>query len=262
MLTLFSHLQLSVIDEMPAGRKEIKTWLISEKKRENSLKWIAETLKNEGPAQALVVCPFIDQSEAEGLDKIAAATETFATLKKFYKGQKLKIALLHGRMKKPDQTEVTDALYKKEIDLLVTTPIVEVGVDLPAASIIVIEAAERFGLASLHQLRGRVGRAGQQAYCLLFTNSKSAETKGRLLKFCDIHNGLELAELDLQRRGAGDLFGTQQHGLDQLQFAEWTNLNLVTLAKQVSDQLTKQKIPIKPFIEIIKKSEDEIPLAN
>lgn len=266
MLTLFSHLQLSVIDEMPAGRKEIKTWLISEKKRSDSLDWIAENISageplTGGPVQALVVCPFIDPSEAEGLDKIAAATQTFTDLKKFYKGKKLRIELLHGRIPEKEQTEITDKLFAKKIDVLVTTPIVEVGVDLPAASIIVIEAAERFGLASLHQLRGRVGRAGQQAYCLLFTNSKSGETTGRLKKFCDIHNGLELAELDLQRRGAGDLFGTQQHGLDNLQFAEWTNLTLVTLAKRVSDKLAQKKIELKPFIEISKKSE-EIPLAN
>ncbi len=267
MLTLFSHLQLSVIDEMPAGRKPIKTWLVPEKKRADSLTWIAEEIakaetETGHKSQALVVCPFIDVSEAEGMDHIAAATQTFEDIKKFYKKSKLRISLLHGRMKKPEQSEITDQLYKREIDILVTTPIVEVGIDLPAASIIVIEASERFGLASLHQLRGRVGRAGQQAYCLLFTNSKSGETKDRLKKFCDIHNGLELAELDLQRRGAGDLFGTQQHGLDQLQFAEWTNLTLVTLAKRVSDQLVSQKIKFTPFIEIAQKQTEEIPLAN
>ncbi len=280
MLTLFSHLQLSVIDEMPAGRKPIKTWLVPETKRLDSLTWIQQQIDSAvaetgHQTQALIVCPFIDQSEAEGLDHIAAATQTYEVLTKFYADQKLKsrttkspqlrMALLHGRLKKPAQTEITDQLYAQKIDLLVTTPIVEVGVDLPAATIIVIEAAERFGLASLHQLRGRVGRAGQQAYCLLFTSSKSDTTTSRLKKFCEIHNGLELAELDLQRRGAGDLFGTQQHGLDQLQFAEWTNLQLVTLAKQVTDQLQKQHLKFTPFIEVAQSPRDngeEIPLAN
>jgi len=268
MLSLFSHLQLSVIDEMPAGRKPIKTWLVPEKKRAESLHWIQQEIEQASTvvgqqSQALIVCPFIDTSEAEGLDHVAAATQTYESIKLFYKGKKLRVSLLHGRMKNPEQLQITEALYNKEIDILVTTPIVEVGIDLPAASIIVIEAAERFGLASLHQLRGRVGRAGQQAYCLLFTSSKSAETTGRLKKFCDIHEGLKLAELDLQRRGAGDLFGTQQHGLDQLRFAEWTNFSLVTLAKQVSDQLIQSHQTWQPFIEIKNSTEQkEIPLAN
>jgi len=261
MLTLFSHLQLSVIDEMPAGRLPIKTWLVPASKRSDSLNWIAETISPN--SQALVVCPFIDPSESEGLDQVAAATQVFSQLTTFYKKTKLKLALLHGRLAKKAQSEITTQLYQREIDLLVTTPIVEVGVDLPAANVIVIEAAERFGLASLHQLRGRVGRAGQQAYCLLFTTSHSAEISSRLKKFCDIHDGLKLAELDLQRRGAGDLFGTQQHGLDQLQFAEWTNLNLVTMAKQVSDQLQAEHVVWRPFIELKTRLEaDEIPLAN
>ena len=186
----------------------------------------------------------------------------FAELKEFYgkhkTGKNLRIELLHGRMNKKDQTEITTRLFQGEIDLLVTTPIVEVGIDLPAATIIMIEAAERFGLASLHQLRGRVGRAGQEAFCLLFTNSKTATTKERLKHFCEIHDGLKLAEMDLQRRGAGDLFGTQQHGLDQLQFANWTNLELVTTAKRVSDQLEKEKIKWTPFIEVKKGMRDGV----
>lgn len=273
MLTLFSHLQLSVIDELPAGRLPIQTWLVPEKKRADSLAWIAKTLsetraRTGQTAQALVVCPFIDQSTAEGLDNIAAATTTFASLQEFYSTNKpdLRLALLHGRQKKPLQHQLTDQLYNREIDLLVTTPIVEVGVDLPGAEIIVIEAAERFGLASLHQLRGRVGRAGQQAYCLLFTNAKGGDTTTRLKKFCELHNGLELAELDLQRRGAGDLFGTQQHGLDQLQFAEWTNLQLITQAKQITDHLKEKHVTYQPIIQVGEPITDianqEIPLAN
>ena len=120
----------------------------------------------------------------------------------------------------------------KKIEILITTPIVEVGVDLPNASFMIIQSAERFGLASLHQLRGRVGRAGQESYCLLFSNGKSEQTQQRLEIFTKQNDGMKLAEFDLKNRGAGNLFGTQQHGLDNLRFASWTNLELITKARK------------------------------
>jgi ATP-dependent DNA helicase RecG len=291
MLTLFSHLSLSVIDEMPAGRKPVTTWVVPESKRASSYTWIADQIR-VNHSQAILVCPFIDPSESEGLGHIASAKERFTQLQKIFAedinagtnaSTQLRIELLHGRMKKSEQQEITQRLFAKEIDLLVTTPIVEVGIDLPTASVIVIEAAERFGLASLHQLRGRVGRAGQEAFCLLFTsasgsgkkNSSSTDANKRLKQFCDIHDGLKLAEMDLQRRGAGNLFGTEQHGFDQLQFANWTNFELVTKAKLISEEIAadenahldkfanqsnKQKWT--PFVEIKVVNNEEIPLAN
>lgn len=268
LLTIFSHLSLSVIDELPPGRKPVKSWLVPNKKRDDAYAWIAKELTTtNAPAQALVICPFIDPSHQQAFENVAAATELFQEMKKkFAKIDKsLTPALLHGRMSKKEQQEVTTELFNQKIDVLVTTPIVEVGVDLPAANIIVIEAAERFGLASLHQLRGRVGRAGQQAYCLLFTTSTSKDVKDRLTKFCETHDGVKLAEQDLQRRGAGDIFGTQQHGLDQLMFANWTNMELVTNAKRVADQLLEKKIdwhsPLENVFANTKQSE-QIPLAN
>ncbi len=264
MLSIFSHLGLSVIDEMPPGRQEVKTWLVPAKKKHDGLKWIARQIVEapaNTPQQALIICPFIDPSNAVALENVASATQRFEEIKTFYKDQQLRLSLLHGRMSKKEQAEITTKLYKKEIDMLVTTPIVEVGVDLPAASIIVIEAAERFGLASLHQLRGRVGRAGQAAYCLLFTSSSKNESSKRLKKFCSIHNGMELAELDLQNRGAGDIFGTQQHGFDELQFANWTNLDLITKAKKLADRIQEKEIAWKPFLPI-HQSKTGTPLAN
>jgi ATP-dependent DNA helicase RecG len=263
MLTLFSHLGLSVIDEMPVGRKPVTTWLVPENKRASSYTWIADQLKIN-KAQAMIVCPFIDPSENEALENVASATERFAQLQKIFAATGLRIELLHGRMKKTEQLEITQRLYAREIDVLVTTPIVEVGIDLPSAAVIVIEAAERFGLASLHQLRGRVGRAGQEAFCLLFTTGGEDAHK-RLKKFCDIHDGLKLAEMDLQRRGAGNLFGTEQHGFDQLQFANWTNFELVTKAKLISEEIaanSESKQTWKPFVRIIAAEKAEIPLAN
>lgn len=233
MLTIFAHLKLSLIDEMPPGRKPNKTWLVPEKKRTDSYAWIKQQLKQSG-GQALVVCPFINPSEHEAFEKVKSATETYGQLKAEF--SELEVELLHGQMNKKEQQQVIKQLFAQEIDILVTTPIVEVGVDLPAAKIMLIESAERFGLASLHQLRGRVGRAGQQGSCLLFTDSQSPEALKRLKVFTQTNDGTKLAEFDLQNRGAGDLFGLEQHGFDQLQFASWTNTELIGQAKKIFEQ--------------------------
>jgi len=269
LLTIFSHLSLSVIDEMPAGRKPVETRLVEMDQRGKAYDWVAQVIHtahlNNTPAQALVICPFIDPSEEKAFENVAAATQVFTEITKRYQKVDAKVSLLHGRMKKKEQQAITTELFAQNIDVLITTPIVEVGLDLPAAKIIVIEAAERFGLASLHQLRGRVGRAGQQAYCVLLTTSKAEHAKDRLSLFCETHDGLKLAEQDLQRRGAGDIFGTQQHGLDQLLFANWTNLDLITKAKRLTDQLILSNSTWEsPLEKIFARYEETeaIPLAN
>jgi ATP-dependent DNA helicase RecG len=167
-----------------------------------------------------------------------------------------KVGLLHGRQSVAEKTEVTEKLFAGELDILVTTPIVEVGIDLPQASTMVIESAERYGMASLHQLRGRVGRAGQQGYCALFTsNNKPLK---RLDFFAQTLDGQKLAELDLENRGAGDLFGTAQHGFSQLKYGSWTNLQLISKAQQISPQLPENWQPlIQPQVV-----PDSSPLAN
>lgn len=234
MLTIFSHLELSVIDEMPAGRKAVKTWLVPGEKRSESYQWIKQQLHESG-GQMLVVCPFIDPSDVPAFENVRAATQVYKELQKEFAD--LKVELLHGRLPQKQKDQITQDLFNQKTDVLVTTSIVEVGVDLPAASIMIIESAERFGLASLHQLRGRVGRAGQQAYCLLFPSSRSPEISQRLEIFTQVNDGIKLAEFDLKNRGAGDLFGTEQHGFDQLRFASWTNVELITQARQIFEQL-------------------------
>ncbi|MFZ5437546.1 MAG: ATP-dependent DNA helicase RecG [Patescibacteria group bacterium] len=259
MLTLFSHLSLSTIDQMPQGRIPSKTWLVSNTKKQDSLNWIAETI-NKTTGQALIVCPFIEPSSSETLAGVTAAKELFTNIKNFYQqtAPKLKVGLLHGKLSSQVKQQVIDDLFQQKIDILITTPVVEVGVDLPKANIIVVEAAERFGLASLHQLRGRVGRAGQESYCLLFTNSNSAATKKRLTIFTKENNGLKLAEQDLQNRGAGDLFGFQQHGFGNLQFASWTNLELI----QTAHQLYKKVASINDWQPLISFKNDNFPTNN
>ncbi len=269
MLTIFSHLQVSYLDEMPAGRIPTTTWLVPEKKRLSSYDWLATELK-QNQSQALIICPFIDPSDHEAFEKVASATEKYQELQDYFAPSrtktatapkpKLEIALLHGRQKKTEQNQVITNLYSGKIDILVTTPIVEVGVDLPQAAVMIIESAERFGLASLHQLRGRVGRAGQESYCLLFTSSTAKTAGKRLQQFTQINNGRELAELDLANRGSGEIFGTIQSGFSQLQFASWTNLEMIGAAQQIYGQLPPTWQPI--FTTREKIEPEDLPLAN
>lgn len=262
MLTLFSHLSLSVIDELPAGRKPVTTWLVPQSKRESSLNWLGKTLL-ETQGQALVVCPFIEPSSLETFGNVAAANKTFETLKTYYQTHfpKLKLGLLHGKLKPTEKQQVIEQLFERQINLLVTTPVVEVGVDLPAANLMIIEAAERFGLASLHQLRGRIGRAGQESFCLLFSNFSGGPALQRLKKFTHEHNGLKLAEQDLQTRGAGDLFGFRQHGFNDLKFASWANLELIQDAHLAFQKLSQKKT-WQPLLVYRPNDLADLPAAN
>ncbi len=237
MLTVFSHLSLSVIGEMPKERKPTITWYIPETKRQGAYHWLAESIK-EPNTLAMVVCPFIDPSETESLENVAAAKDMYEKIVAQLPSD-TRVALLHGKQGKDDQKTIIDAAFAGKIDVIVSTPIVEVGVDLPQASIMIIEAAERFGLASLHQLRGRVGRRGQQGYCLVFSGSSDSKAKERLKVFAKTLNGQKIAELDLANRGAGNLFGVEQHGFDQLRFASWADMQLITQAQKIYKKLPK-----------------------
>ena len=248
MLTVFSHVAVSSIDELPSNRIPTKTWLVPPAKQASAYDWIVElhtTAAAEKPALTLVICPFIDPSNSAALENIASVKEmtekVMQTCNKkttSLKKPPLRIGVLHGRMKKTEQANVIAQARNNELDIIVTTPIVEVGVDLPTATAIIITDPQRFGMASLHQLRGRVGRAGQQGYCLLFTPEKlSSAGSERLNNFSRENNGLRLAELDLQNRGSGELFGTEQTGFSALRFANWSNLELIAQAHALYKKL-------------------------
>ncbi|MGA3292105.1 MAG: ATP-dependent DNA helicase RecG [Candidatus Microgenomates bacterium] len=235
-LTSFGDLDLSVLMEMPKGRIKIATWVVPEKKRKSAYDWLKTQIKKLN-SQIFIVCPLIEDSDAETLEDVKSVTTEFEKLKKIFTGQKL--GLLHGRLKPTEKDKILNDFRKRRIDILVTTPVVEVGIDIPNATVMVIEAAERFGLAQLHQLRGRVGRGNVKSYCLLFSNFHSGTAFQRLKAMEKSNSGFELAELDLKLRGPGEIFGTAQSGFPELKIASWNNYELIKKARDVATDIIK-----------------------
>lgn len=235
LLALYKDLDLSLLREVPKERVKIKTWLVPNHKKKNGYAWIKKQIQESNFSdQAFVVCPFIEESES--MDTVKAAKTEYERLRRQdLKG--LKLGLLHGKMKSKEKEEVLKDFKDKKYNVLVSTPVVEVGIDIPDATIMVIEAAERFGLAQLHQLRGRVGRGNKQSYCLLFSESEKDEVLKRLKYMETAHSGFELAELDLKLRGGGDLFGTRQHGYSGFKVANFSDIELVDKAKEEADKM-------------------------
>lgn len=232
-LTMYGDLDISYLSELPKGRKQIKTWLVPNEKRDGSYDWIRKQVK-ELDSQIFIICPFIEESE--NMLTIKAAKVEFERLK-MYVFPDLSLGMLHGKLKAKEKDQVLDDFRNKTYDILVATPVVEVGIDIPNATVIVIEAAERFGLAQLHQLRGRVGRGEKQSYCLLFTENANEKTTTRLKAMETTHNGAALAELDLKLRGPGDIFGTAQSGLPKLKVASFSDFTLIERSKHEAKDL-------------------------
>lgn len=239
-LTLYADLDLSVIDQNPPGRKKVKTWVVPPKKRDSAYQWIREQIKDKKSLispQAFIICPLIEESES--LVSVKAVTTEYNRLKtKVFPD--LKLGLLHGKLKQKQREKIIKDFKKGTYDILVSTPVVEVGIDIPTASIMLIEAADRFGLAQLHQLRGRVGRGEVQSYCLLFTESDSPQTLNRLKQLESIYIGPRLAEIDLSLRGPGQIYGTKQHGSLDLKIANLGDLSLIKETKKAAAMLLSQ----------------------
>ena len=207
-LTVHGDLDLTIIDELPKGRKTIKTSLVT------SHRGVYELIKTEieNGRQAYVVYPLIEESET--LSAKAATIEAERLQNEVF--PQFNIGLLHGKLKNDEKEQVMSDFKSKKYDILVSTTVVEVGVDVPNATVMLIENAERFGLSQLHQLRGRVGRSDLQSYCILHTSSKSQETRERLNIMTQTNDGFVIAEKDLQLRGPGEFLGTRQSGLPDL----------------------------------------------
>ena len=228
-LTLYGDLDLSIIDELPKGRPKISTHLVPEKKRNDSYNFIrTHVLDGE---QVYVITPLIEQSET--LISAKAAKVEFEKLKKVFPD--LKLGLLHGRLKSKEKEAAVKAFRNHEIDILVSTSVVEVGMDIPNATIMVIEGAERFGLAQLHQLRGRIGRGVKESFCLLYTSD--VKSKSRLKHLEKTYDGLKLAELDLKIRGSGEIFGIRQSGRFELKIASFSDLTLIEKTRTAAQKM-------------------------
>ena len=233
-LTLYGDLDLSLLDEMPPGRQEVKTWVVPPQKREAAYNWIRKQVKGT-PNQAFIVCPLIEESHHETFHSVRAVTTEYERLQKEIFPD-LKLGLLHGRLKSKEKNAVLEKFKEGALDILVSTPVVEVGIDVPTAIIMMIEGAERFGLAQLHQLRGRVGRSKEQAYCLLFSEQRSPRALKRLRALERIRIGSKLAELDLEIRGPGEIYGTRQHGFLNLKVASFNDLPLIKKTKEAAEE--------------------------
>ncbi|HEY4478152.1 MAG TPA: ATP-dependent DNA helicase RecG [Candidatus Paceibacterota bacterium] len=232
-LTIYGDLDLSLLSEMPSGRKPIITEIVTPDKREDTYEKIKSEL--ESGRQLYIICPRIADDEESNMEMKSVTTEAKRLKKEVF--QKYEIGILHSKMSKQKKEEVMEQFAKHELDILVATSVVEVGVNVPNATNIIIEGAERFGLAQLHQLRGRVVRSNHQAYCYVFANAKSTKTLDRLKALKTAKNGFELAELDLSLRGAGELGGTKQWGISDLGMEAIKNIKMVEAARTEATQM-------------------------
>lgn len=255
-LMVYGDLDVSIISQMPMGRKKILTRLVEEHNRQKAYEFIRVQVKQG--RQVFVICPLIEEKKKEDEIEItnyrpvwSALLEKKSVVKEFEKLSKtvfpdLKVVYLHGKMKADEKDAVMEKFKNKEADILVSTSVVEVGVDIPNATVMMIENAERFGLAQLHQFRGRVGRSVYQSYCFLFTQNSGQKVSERLKYFEKENSGFKLAEKDLEIRGPGDVYGTAQSGEENLRLAKLTDQELVKKAREVARDIAVdfEKYPI------------------
>ena len=236
-LTVFGDLDLSLLDELPPGRVKIDTYLVNDGKRKSCYDWAKKELspmqefgRNEVENQMFVICPLIEESENM---QAKSAVSEFENIKKEFSD--FKVELLHGRMPEKEKTDILARYAAKEFHILVATPVIEVGIDIKDATIIMIESSERFGLAQLHQLRGRVGRSNKKSYCVLYTSNE--DFPDRLKFFAQTDLGIKLAEFDLASRGPGEVYGTKQSGIPKLRIANIMDVDLVKKAREALEFL-------------------------
>ena len=245
-LIIYGDLDVSVIDQLPPGRTPVETYVVHEDKRQRMYNFVRK-LVGEG-RQAYIICPAVeDRAAQEGAEGEPVPFADLKAVKSYAQHLQdevfpdLRLALLHGKMRPKEKDAVMAAFAAGDVDVLVSTTVVEVGVDVPNAALIIVENAERFGLSQLHQLRGRVGRGKHQSYCVLITNSHAPDAMTRLKTLASTTDGFKISEEDLKLRGPGDFFGSRQHGLPQLALADLSgDMRLLQQAQQSARQLLQQ----------------------
>jgi len=240
-LTIWGDLDLSIIEEMPKGRKNIITKVAPPSERKKIYEFIKSEIKKG--RQAFIVCPLIEESEALAVKAVKKEFEWFQ--KEIF--PELKIGLLHGRLKPKEKEKTMSDFLDKSLDIMVTTSVVEVGIDIPNATVMMVEGADRFGLASLYQFRGRVGRSGHQSYCFLLTDSLSEKTSERLKAIEAAQSGFDLAEKDLEMRGPGDFIGVRQSGLPDLAIASLTDAKLIEETREAAKKILRESSDLKKY---------------
>ena len=245
-LTVYGDLSLSIIDEMPKERKKVITKLVSPKKRKDAYLFIEEEIKKG--RQAFFICPRIEEKENNSIawSEVKTVEKEKERLKKEV-FPSFKIGMLHGKMKSMEKEKIMRDFKNKKIDILVSTSVVEVGIDIKNASVMVIEGAEMFGLAQLHQFRGRVGRGEFQSYCFLFTNSRKEKTRNRMKALVESENGFDLAEKDLQLRGSGDFLGKRQWGVADFTMEALKDKLLVEEAREEAKKIVSEDRKLKKY---------------
>lgn len=233
-LILYGDLDISIIDELPPGRKKVLTYAVDSSMRERVYNFIRKQVA-EG-RQVYIVCPLVEESDA--VDAVSASELAFQLAHKTFSD--LKVGLIHGKMRPSEKDDVMRSFISGETNILVSTTVIEVGVNVPNATLMVIENAERFGLSQLHQLRGRVGRSSYQSYCILFNDSKSEIAKERMKVMTQTSDGFVISEKDLELRGPGDFFGTRQHGIPDLKIANlYKDMEILKKAQEAAEMLIR-----------------------
>lgn len=249
-LTVYGDLDISTIRELPMGRVPITTKIIENSGRNEAYRFITEKIKLG--QQVFVVCPLIEESDVLGAK---SATTEFEKLHKIFPNTK--IGLLHGKLKSKEKEQIMNDFQNRQTSILVATAVIEVGVDVPNASIMVIEGAERFGLAQLHQFRGRVGRGSTASFCFMFPTTASAQVKHRLQSFINARDGFEIAELDLRLRGPGQIYGTTQSGFEtNLKIASLSDSELISQTKEVAKTIIQEDPSLAQYPELSRELKD------
>ena len=237
-MMIYGDLDVSVLDELPKGRQPVKTYHVPTGYRERVYGFIKKNIA--AGRQAYIVCPLVSESDSD----LVPATEYYDYLKSTYFAD-CTLGLLHGQMKPKEKDAVMSRFYSGEIQLLISTVVIEVGVDVPNSTVMVIENADRFGLSQLHQLRGRIGRGRDESFCILISDAQNREAEERFEIMCRTSDGFEIAKKDLEMRGPGDFFGSRQHGLPDMRIANlMTDTRILYEAQKTAKELVDNEVPI------------------